>query len=258
MRSARAMGSSPPPVFDATGPPFRVCVSQEKNGPCQRHSDDAAEVGSREQAHGRCQDSARSIKPSDRSAFRYTPGLLMWLVYLLALVVGGGLLLVQAISGGHDTVDAGHSLGRPAPRRGPGPPVAPLRIYGLFTFGFVGRGPAHPGHRRARGRLCCWPLASGVAAALAAGFTFARLGSADASGRGLAASRRGAARRACCCRAAPDRPGKIRLDLGGQQVDMKATSGGAADSGRRRGGGGRGAWRTWRVSRHRSATGGTS
>jgi membrane protein implicated in regulation of membrane protease activity len=148
----------------------------------------------------------------------------MWLVYVLALVVGGGLMLVQAVSGGHDTVDAGHALD--VQHHGGGPGVLSIRsfIYGLFAFGFVGAALHIP---RITGRTSALliALASGVAAGLAAGFTFARLGSAAASGAASlheAAGRRARVLLPC----AADRPGKIRLDLGGQQVDMKATTNG--------------------------------
>jgi membrane protein implicated in regulation of membrane protease activity len=148
----------------------------------------------------------------------------MWLVYVLALVVGGGLMLVQVVSGGHDTVDAGHALD--VQHHGGGPGVLSIRsfIYGLFAFGFVGAAlhiPRITGHTSA----LLIALGSGVAAGLAAGFTFARLGSAAASGAASlheAAGRRARVLLPC----AADRPGKIRLDLGGQQVDMKATTNG--------------------------------
>ena len=149
----------------------------------------------------------------------------MWLVYVLALVLGGGLMLVQAVSGGHDAIDAGHSLD--IQHHGGGPGVLSIRsfIYGLFTFGFVGAAlhiPAITGRTSA----LLIALASGVVGGLAAGFTFARLGSAAASGAASlqeATGRRGRVLIDC----APDRPGKIRLELGGQQVDMKATTMGA-------------------------------
>lgn len=149
----------------------------------------------------------------------------MWLVYLLALVLGGGLMIVQAISGGHDMVDPGHSL--EIQHHGAGPGVLSIRsfIYGLFAFGFVGAALHIPGIARPRSALLL-ALASGVGAGLAAGFTFARLGSAAASG---AASLQEAAGRQArvLLPCSADRPGKIRLDLGGQQVDMKATTVGA-------------------------------
>jgi membrane protein implicated in regulation of membrane protease activity len=148
----------------------------------------------------------------------------MWLVYVLALVVGGGLMLVQAISGGHDTVDPGHALD--IQHHGAGPGLLSIRsfIYGLFAFGFVGAALHIPGITGRTSALLI-ALASGVAAGLAAGFTFARLGSAAASGAASlheAAGRRARVLLPC----AADRPGKIRLDLGGQQVDMKATTSG--------------------------------
>ena len=149
----------------------------------------------------------------------------MWLVYVLALVVGGGLMLVQAVSGGHDTVDPGHSLD--IQHHGAGPGLLSIRsfIYGLFTFGFVGAALHIPG-LTGRTPALLIALASGVAAGLAAGITFERLGSAAASG---AASLHEAAghRARVLIDCASDRPGKIRLELGGQQVDMKATTVGA-------------------------------
>jgi membrane protein implicated in regulation of membrane protease activity len=149
----------------------------------------------------------------------------MWLVYLLALVVGGGLLFVQAVSGGHDTVDAGHATD--IQHHGAGPGLLSLRsfIYGLFTFGFVGAALHIPG---LTGPLAALALAaaSGVAAALLAGLTFAQLGSPEASGAASLHDAKGRRARVLLPCAA-DRPGKIRLDLGGQQVDMTATSDGA-------------------------------
>jgi membrane protein implicated in regulation of membrane protease activity len=148
----------------------------------------------------------------------------MWLVYVLALVVGGGLMLVQAVSGGHDTIDVGHSLD--IQHHGGGPGVLSIRffIYGLFAFGFVG---AALQILRITGR---WPalllaLASGVGAGLAAGFTFARIGSPSASGAASLHEARGQRARVLlpCTK---ERPGKVRLELGGQEVDMMATTSG--------------------------------
>jgi membrane protein implicated in regulation of membrane protease activity len=149
----------------------------------------------------------------------------MWLVYLLALVVGGGLLLVQAISGGHDTAETGFTADIQHHGAGPGLLSVRAAVYGLFTFGFVGAALHIPG-LASRWAALALAAASGLAASLAAGFTFARLGSADASGAtsyGEARGRRGRVLLPCTA----DRPGKIRLELGGQTVDMKATSAGA-------------------------------
>lgn len=145
----------------------------------------------------------------------------MWLAYVLALVVGGGLLLVQAISGGHHAVEGGAS---DVQHHGAGPGVLSLRsaVYGLFTFGFVGAALHIPRLATPAAALGLAAL-SGLAATVGAGLTFSRLGSADASGAASlvqATGRRARVLLAC----APDRRGKIRLDLGGQQVDMQATS----------------------------------
>jgi membrane protein implicated in regulation of membrane protease activity len=148
----------------------------------------------------------------------------MWLVYLLALVVGGGLLLVQSVSGGHDSVETG--LHPDVQHHGAGPGLLSVRsaIYGLFTFGFVGAALHIPGLARPLAALAL-ASASGLAAALAAGLTFAHLGSAEASGAASLLEAKGRRARVLLpCSA--ERPGKIRLELGGQQVDMKAISGG--------------------------------
>jgi hypothetical protein len=133
-------------------------------------------------------------------------------------------MFVQAVSGGHDTVDPGHALD--IQHHGAGPGLLSIRsfIYGLFAFGFVGAALHILRITGPRAALLI-ALASGVAAGLAAGFTFARLGSAAASGAAslhVATGRRARVLLPC----APERPGKIRLELGGQQVDMKATTSG--------------------------------
>jgi hypothetical protein len=148
----------------------------------------------------------------------------MWLVYILALVLGGGLMLVQAVSGGHDTIDAGHSL--EIQHHGGGPGVLSIRsfMYGLFAFGFVGAALHIPG-LTGRWSALLLALASGVGAGLAAGLTFARLGSAAASGAASLHEAKGRGARVLlpCSK---ERPGKIRLELGGQEIDMTATTGG--------------------------------
>jgi membrane protein implicated in regulation of membrane protease activity len=150
----------------------------------------------------------------------------MWLVYLLALVVGGGLLFVQMVSGGHESIGGGHSAD--VQHHGAGPGLLSIRsvVYGLFAFGFVGVA-LHVPRITGRGVTFVLATASGVAATLAAGFTFSRLGSVEASGAASlvqATGRRARVLLPC----APERPGKIRLELGGQQVDMKATTSGPA------------------------------
>ena len=133
-------------------------------------------------------------------------------------------MLVQAVSGGHDTIDAGHSLD--IQHHGGGPGVLSIRsfMYGLFAFGFVGAALHIPG-LTGRWSALLLALASGVGAGLAAGLTFARLGSAAASGAASLHEARGRRARVLlpCTK---ERPGKIRLELGGQEVDMTATTGG--------------------------------
>ncbi len=149
----------------------------------------------------------------------------MWLVYLLALVVGGGLMFVQAVSGGHESVDGGHTFD--VQHHGAGPGLLSIRsaIYGLFAFGFVGAALHILGLARPLAALVL-AAGSGLAALLAAGAVFARLGSAEASGAASLEEARGRRGRVLLpCES--ERAGKIRLELGGQQVDMKATSAGA-------------------------------
>jgi hypothetical protein len=148
----------------------------------------------------------------------------MWLVYLLALVIGGGLLFVQAVSGGHDAAVSGHG---DIQHHGAGPGLLSIRsaMYGLFTFGFVGAALHILGLVRPLSAFGL-AMASAIAATLAAGATFARLGSAEASGAASLSEARGRHARVLLPCAA-DRPGKIRLELGGQQVDMQAITEGA-------------------------------
>ena len=148
----------------------------------------------------------------------------MWLAYVLALVVGGGLLLVQAISGGHHDVETGAAPD--VQHHGAGPGVLSLRsaIYGLFTFGFVGAA-LHIPRLATPGAALGLAALSGLAAMVGAGLTFSRLGSVDASGAASLAQATGRRARVLLACAA-DRPGKIRVEVGGQQVDMKATSAG--------------------------------
>jgi len=131
-------------------------------------------------------------------------------------------MLVQALSGGHDMIDAGHSLD--IQHHGGGPGVLSIRsfIYGLFTFGFVGAA-LHVLRITGHGPALLLALASGVGGGLAAGLTFARLGSPSASGAASLHEAKGRQARVLlpCTK---ERPGKIAL--GGQEVDMTATTGG--------------------------------
>jgi membrane protein implicated in regulation of membrane protease activity len=155
----------------------------------------------------------------------------MGLLYLLALVLGGGLLLVQLLGGGHH--DAGHfahfgdaHLGGADHHAEQGPGVLSVRsaTYGLFAFGFVGTAL----HVL---RLAGEPLALGVAAAagiavvLGVGTTLRRLGDPGASGEAALLEARGRPGRVVVP-LSRDQRGKVRVQIKGQAVDLLATTSG--------------------------------
>lgn len=154
----------------------------------------------------------------------------MWLVYLIALVLGGGVLLLQIIGGAKGDLD--HGLGSHGPdghvhdlqHGGPEPGVISTRalVYALFTFGFVGAA-LHILGLTSPGLAGAVAVVAGVAAGLGVGYVFAQIGHPGASGAATYEEARGhRARVLLAC--APDRPGKIRLQLKGQTVDLRATS----------------------------------
>jgi hypothetical protein len=156
----------------------------------------------------------------------YSPPSAMWLVYLIALVLGGGVLLLQIIGGSKGDLDHGleghvhHDFGH----HGPEPGVISTRalVYALFTFGFVG-GALHIVGLTSPGVAGVVAVVAGVAAGLAVGYVFARVGHPEASGSAAFDDARGMrARVLLAC--APDRQGKIRIQLRGQTVDLRATS----------------------------------
>jgi membrane protein implicated in regulation of membrane protease activity len=139
----------------------------------------------------------------------------MWLVYLVALIVGGGVLLLQIVSGlGH--VDHGLDL-HPS---GPGLLSTRAAMFGLLGFGMVGA-PVHVlGLLTPRGAFVL-ALASGMACAVLTGLAFRRLGHQGASGSASFEEARGQrARVIVAC--APGRRGKVRVSLKGMLVDMMA------------------------------------
>jgi hypothetical protein len=141
----------------------------------------------------------------------------MWLVYLIALVLGGGALLVQLISG-----DGGD--GHPAPDHPGGPGLLSTRalVYALFTFGFVGALLHIPGLAEPRTALLA-AAAGAVGIGVAVGLVFRHLGSAAVSGAGALEEARGRrARVLVSCGAG--RRGKVRVDVKGQTVDVLATT----------------------------------
>jgi membrane protein implicated in regulation of membrane protease activity len=132
----------------------------------------------------------------------------MWLVYLAALILGGGVLFVQMLSGG------GHDVG------GPGIVSTRSITFGVAAFGLVGA-PLH--FLLSPGSTLALALVSGGVAAAAAGFAFARLGHPAASGAvSLDALVGRTAKVLVPC--GKGQRGKVRAALGGQVVDVLATT----------------------------------
>ena len=147
----------------------------------------------------------------------------MWLLYVIAVVLGGGSLLVQMLAGG-DHGDSGHGLHPGDGSHPDGPGILSTRslVYGLFTFGFVG-GLLHiPRVVEPRTALVL-AIVSAIAAGAAVGYVFQSLGHAGASGAaGLDEVRGRRARVLVAC--ARGQRGKVRVQLKGHQVDVLATT----------------------------------
>lgn len=147
----------------------------------------------------------------------------MWLLYSIAVVLGGGSLLVQMLAGG-DHGDGGGALDHADGGHPDGPGILSTRsaIYGIFTFGLVG-GLLHiPGLVEPRTALAV-AIASAAAALLGVGYAFRTLDDAGASGAaGLEEVRGRRARVLVGC--ARGRRGKVRVLLKGHQVDVLATT----------------------------------
>ena len=147
----------------------------------------------------------------------------MWLLYLIAIVLGGGSLLVQMFAGG-DHGAPGHGLDHGDVSHPDGPGILSTRslIYALFTFGFVG-GLLHvPPVVEPRTALAI-AIVSALAVAVAVGYAFQSLDDVGASGAaGLDEVKGRRARVLVAC--ARGRRGKVRVQLKGHQVDMLATT----------------------------------
>lgn len=146
----------------------------------------------------------------------------MWLVYLIALMLGGGLIVVQLLIGGGHDVDHGLALAHASAGHGSAL-LSPRSItYALAAFGLVGA-PLH--FLRVLSPFPVFGLAvvAGVAAAAAARFAVRSLDDAGASGAVSLDDLVGYEARVLidCGR---DRSGKVRLTVGGQIVDLLATT----------------------------------
>ena len=144
----------------------------------------------------------------------------MWLLYLLALILGGGILLVQLVAGSdHHDLDHG---GGPHPYEGPGVLSVRSATYGLFTFGVVG-GALHVFSLARPGLALAGGLVAGALTTFFVGLTFKRLSDPAATGEAGYHEAKGSRGRVlvACTRAGR---GKIRVTLKGQQVDILATT----------------------------------
>jgi membrane protein implicated in regulation of membrane protease activity len=152
----------------------------------------------------------------------------MWLVYLIALVLGGGLLLVQVVSGAGHGADLHHDLGVEHVQ-GPGLLSTRSLVYALFVFGFVGTALHIPGLLEPGWALAV-ALLSAAASLVLVGYVFQVVGDPRASGAADLQQVKGRQGRVLVG-VVPGRRGKVRLFLGGQTVDFMATSEQVLDEG---------------------------
>src|SRR6185295_4277815 len=107
---------------------------------------------------------------------------LMWLVYAVALVVGGGIVLLQVLAGAdHHIGTADASLDAHHAPTGPGLLSTRSITFAVFAFGLVGT-PIQAFGLASPTVVLAVAVASGVAAGLVAGLAFRALGHGGASG----------------------------------------------------------------------------
>jgi membrane protein implicated in regulation of membrane protease activity len=157
----------------------------------------------------------------------------MGLLYVLALILGGGILLVQLIGGGHHdgAGSLGHfggadHLGGPDHHADQGPGVLSTRsvTYGLFAFGFVGTS-LHALRLAGEPAGAAIAAAAGAAVTLAVGTTLRALGDPGATGEAALLEARGRSGRVLVP-LSRDQRGKVRVQIKGQTVDLLATTAG--------------------------------
>ena len=146
----------------------------------------------------------------------------MWLVYIVAVVLGGGLLLIQLVSGHHDV--GGHDVGVGGHHAIHGPGILSTRslTFGLTAFGLVGA-PLHILGIVSPGGALAVAAASAVAASVGSGWAFNTLGQASASGAAAFDELVGQQARVLVSCSRSER-GKVRVSLKGQLVDLMATT----------------------------------
>lgn len=146
----------------------------------------------------------------------------MWLVYAIALILGGGTVLLQAFGGSDHVGAADASLDAHHAPTGPGLLSTRSVTFGVFAFGLVGA-CLHVLRLASPPAALVLAVASGVVAGLIAGLAFRALGHPGASGQaGLHEAKGQRARVLVPC--AREQRGKIRARIKGQLVDMMATT----------------------------------
>jgi len=147
----------------------------------------------------------------------------MWLVYAIALILGGGTVLLQVLAGAdHHIGAADAALDAHHAPTGPGILSTRSLTFAVFAFGLVG-GLLQVLHLAAPGAVAALAAASGIVAGLVAGLAFRTLGHEGASGEAGFHEAKGQRARVLvpCARA---QRGKIRARIKGQLVDMMATT----------------------------------
>jgi hypothetical protein len=147
----------------------------------------------------------------------------MWLVYAIALVLGGGIVLLQVLAGGdHHIGHADAALDAHHAPTGPGILSTRSVTFAVFAFGLVGT-PLHVLRLASSPVVLAVAIASGLVAGLVAGLAFRALGHEGASGQAAFHDAKGQRAKVLvpCARA---QRGKIRARIKGQLVDMMATT----------------------------------
>jgi hypothetical protein len=155
----------------------------------------------------------------------------MGVLYLLALILGGGILLVQLFGAGHHD-GAGHfggsdHLGGSEHHADQGPGVLSTRsvTYGLFAFGFVGTS-IHLLRLAGEPATVAIAAAAGTGVTLAVGTALRALGDPGATGEAFLVEARGHSGRVIVP-LSRDQRGKVRVQIKGQTVDLLATTAGS-------------------------------
>jgi len=147
----------------------------------------------------------------------------MWLVYAIALILGGGIVLLQMLAGGdHHIGHAEMALDAHHAPTGPGILSTRSATFALFAFGLVGT-PLQLFRLAAPAAALAVAVASGVVAGLVAGLAFRALVLEGSSGQAAFLEAKGQRAKVLvpCARA---QRGKIRARIKGQLVDMMATT----------------------------------